>query len=83
MEITPILSALNVEAEKVRKTELEKTLKMLDLSDKDTKKLDMLTHSIVDKMLFNVIKNLKQAVSNDDNETILAAKKILVEYSED
>lgn len=83
MEITPILSALNVEAEKVRKTELEKTLKMLDLSDKDTKKLDMLTHSIVDKMLFNIIKNLKQAVSNDDNETILAAKKILVEYSED
>lgn len=83
MEITPILSALNVEAEKVRKTELEKTLKMLDLSDKDTKKLDMLTHSIVDKMLFNVIKNLKQAVSNDDNETILAAKKILVEYPEE
>lgn len=80
MEITPILSSLNVEAEKIRKSELEKTLHMLDLSDKDAKKLDALTHSIVDKMLFNVIKNLKQAVSNDDDETIRAAKKILIEY---
>lgn len=81
MEITPILSALNVEAEKVRKSELEKTLHMLDVSDNDAKKLEMLTHSIVDKMLFNIIKNLKQAVSNDDDETISAAKKILVEYT--
>ncbi len=80
MEITPILSSLNVEAEKIRKSELDKTLHMLDLSDKDVKKLDALTHSIVDKMLFNIIKNLKQAVSNDDDETINAAKKLLVEY---
>lgn len=81
MKITPILSSLNVEAEKVRKTELEKTLNMLDISNNDAKKLEMLTHSIVDKMLFNIIKNLKQAVSNDDDETISAAKKILVEYN--
>lgn len=81
MEITPILSSMNVEAEKVRKAELEKTLHMLDLSQKDAKKLDMLTHSIVDKMLFNIIKNLKQAVSNDDDETIRAAKKILIDYN--
>lgn len=83
MEITPILSSMNVEAEKIRKNELEKTLHMLDLSAKDAKKLDSLTHSIVDKMLFNIIKNLKRAVSNDDNETIRAAKKILMEYPED
>ncbi len=83
MEITPILSSMNVEAEKIRKNELEKTLHMLDLSAADAKKLDSLTHSIVDKMLFNIIKNLKKAVSNDDDETIRAAKKILIEYSED
>lgn len=83
MEITPILSSMNVEAEKIRKNELEKTLHMLDLSTKDAKKLDSLTHSIVDKMLFNIIKNLKRAVSNDDDETIRAAKKILMEYPED
>lgn len=83
MEITPILSSMNVEAEKIRKSELEKTLHMLDLSDKDAKKLDSLTHSIVDKMMFNIIKNLKKAVSNDDDETIRAAKKILIEYSEE
>ena len=82
MEITPILSSLNVEAEKIRKSELEKTLHMIDLSDKDAKKLDLLTHSIVDKMMFNIIRNLKQAVSNDDNETIRAARKILIDYNE-
>lgn len=82
MEITPILSSMNVEAEKIRKAELEKTLHMLDLSDKDVKKLDSLTHSIVDKMMFNIIRNLKQAVSNDDDETIRAAKKILIDYDE-
>lgn len=82
MEITPILSSLNVEAEKVRKNELEKTLHMIDLDDADVKKLDLLTHSIVDKMLFNIIKNLKLAVKNDDDETIRVAHKILIEYEE-
>ncbi len=83
MEITPILSSMNVEAEKIRKSELEKTLHMIDISDKDAKKMDSLTHSIVDKMMFNIIRNLKQAVSNDDDETIRAAKKILIEYSKE
>lgn len=82
MEITPILSSLNVEAENVRKAELEKTLHMLDLSDSDVKKLDLLTHSIVDKMLFKIIKNLKLAVRNDDDETIKIARKILIDYNE-
>ncbi|RAP52016.1 MAG: glutamyl-tRNA reductase [Methanosphaera sp. rholeuAM270] len=82
MEITPILSALNVEAEKVRTNELEKTLHMLNLDEKDSQKLEMLTHSIVDKMLFNIIKNLKLAVSNDDFETIRTAKKVLLKYEE-
>jgi hypothetical protein len=33
-------------------------------------------------MLFNIIKNLKKAVSNDDMETIKASKKILLDYPE-
>jgi glutamyl-tRNA reductase len=82
MEITPILSSLNVEAEKIRTNELAKTLKMMNLSDSDSKKLEALSHSIVDKMLFNIIKNLKKAVSNDDMETIKASKKILLDYPE-
>jgi glutamyl-tRNA reductase len=82
MEITPILSLLNVEAEKIRTNELAKTLKMMNLSDSDSKKLEALSHSIVDKMLFNIIKNLKKAVSNDDMETIKASKKILLDYPE-
>ena len=81
MEITPILSSLNVEAEKVRSNELEKTLHMLDLDEGDAKKLELLTHSIVDKMLFKIIKNLKLAVSNDDDETIKVARKVLIDYN--
>ena len=80
MEISPILSSLNVEAEKIRKSELEKTLNMVDLNDKDAEKVDLLTHSIVDKMLFNIMRNLKEAVRNDDTETIKKARKILVKY---
>ncbi|WP_323736895.1 glutamyl-tRNA reductase [Methanosphaera sp. ISO3-F5] len=83
MEITPILSSLNVEAEKVRSNELKKTLHMLDLDEGDAKKLELLTHSIVDKMLFKIIKNLKLAVSNDDDETIKVARKVLIDYNEE
>lgn len=82
MEITPILSSLNIEAEQIRKQELEKTLHMLNLSNKDSKKLDYLTRSITDKLLFNIINNLKKAAKNNDKKTIRAAKKILVDYDE-
>ena len=82
MEITPILSSLNIEAEKIRKQELEKTLHMLDLSKKDSKKLDHLTRSITDKLMYNIINNLKKAAIADDIQTINDAKKILIEYPE-
>ncbi|MGI6564202.1 glutamyl-tRNA reductase [Methanosphaera sp.] len=80
MEITPILSSLNIEAEKIRKQELEKTLHMLDISKKDSKKLDHLTRSITDKLMYNIINNLKKAAIADDIQTINDAKKILIEY---
>ena len=80
MEITPILSSLNIEAEKIRKQELDKTLHMINTNEKDKKKIDKLTRSITEKMLFNIIANLKQAAKSDDKKTIEAAKKILIEY---
>jgi len=76
LEISPILSSLNVEAEKIRKQELDKTLNMLDLSDKEVKILNQLTHSIVDKLMFDIIKNLKTAANENDNQTIKSAKKL-------
>ncbi|OED29951.1 glutamyl-tRNA reductase [Methanosphaera sp. WGK6] len=82
MEITPILSSLNIEAEKIRTQEIEKTLHMLDLNEKETKIINQLTRSITDKLLFNIIKNLKAAVNNDDDEAIDNAKKILLKYPE-
>lgn len=80
MEITPILSQLNIEAQKIRKQELEKTLHMLNLSKKDTKKVDKLTQSITDKILFNIQNNLKEAAKNEDKQTIDVARNILIEY---
>jgi len=83
MEISPILSTMNIEAEKIRKQEVEKTLHMLTLDKKEEKIINQLTHSIVDKMMYKTIKNLKKAVENDDTPTINTAKKILIEYEED
>jgi len=80
LEISPILSKLNMEAEKIRKQEVEKTLKMLDLDKKETHTVIHLTHSLVDKMMYNIINNLKEAANNNDKETIEHAKKIILEY---
>lgn len=77
MEISPLLSKLNIEAEKIRIQELEKTLHMLDLDKKEEKVLNHLTTSIVDKLMFNIIRNLKNAANEEDEETIEAAKKLL------
>lgn len=78
MEITPILSSLNIQAAKIRKQELEKTMHMLDLSKSDAKKVEKLTQSITDKLLFDVIQNLKIAAKNEDQTTIDVAKKLLI-----
>ena len=83
MEISPILSTMNIKAEKIRKQEVEKTLHMLNSDKKEEKIINQLTHSIVDKMMYKTIKNLKKAVENDDTLTINTAKKILIEYEED
>ena len=80
LEISPILSKLNMEAEKIRKQEVEKTLKMLDLDKKETHTVIHLTHILVDKMMYNIINNLKEAANNNDKETIEHAKKIILEY---
>lgn len=78
MEITPILSSLNTQAAKIRKQELEKTMHMLDLDKSDAKKVEKLTQSITDKLLFDVIQNLKIAAKNEDQTTIDVAKKLLI-----
>ena len=78
MEITPILSSLNIQAAKIRKQELEKTMHMLDLDKSDAKKVEKLTQSITDKLLFDVIQNLKIAAKNEDQTTIDVAKKLLI-----
>ena len=54
---------------------------MLDLDKKSSKKVDYLTRSITDKLLYNIINNLKEAAANNDKDTIRNAKKILLEYN--
>lgn len=78
MEISPILSSININAEKVRKQELEKTMNMVELSEKDAKTVEQLTKSITDKLMFDIIKNLKTAASENDDDTIRCAKKLLI-----
>ncbi|MDO5852062.1 MAG: glutamyl-tRNA reductase [Methanobacteriaceae archaeon] len=79
-EIEPIISSINIESNKIREKELEKTLHMINLNQEDTKIIENLTHSIVDKMLYNIINNLKQAADNNDTHTIKKASKLLIKY---
>ncbi len=78
IEVAPILSSMNIEAEKIRKQELEKTLNMLDLDKKAAKKVDYLTRSLTDKLYYNINNNLKKAAAQDDTQTIESAKKLLL-----
>ncbi len=82
-EIDPILSTMNIEAEKIRQNEISRTFNMLNLPENQEETIENLTHSIVDKLMFNIIKNLKQAASNNDEKTIASASNILIKYQKE
>ncbi|MFH1021613.1 MAG: glutamyl-tRNA reductase, partial [Pseudomonadota bacterium] len=65
MEVTPTIVALREKVDAIRQAELEKTMSRLsNLSDEERKCIDILTSSIVNKILHNPIVNLKK-----DNNT--------------
>jgi len=66
MEVVPTVTAIRAKAEVIRKMELEKALKKLDLTDKERKTVEALTCAIVNKMLHGPTARLKRVSSEKD-----------------
>jgi glutamyl-tRNA reductase len=61
LEVTPTIVALRNKFEEIRSKELEKTLSLLpNLSEKEKQSLEMLTSSIINKILHGPLTRLKQ-----------------------
>jgi len=76
LEVEPLISNIRICAEEVRQAEIKKAYKMLgDLNGKE-KIVDDLTQVVIDRIFYDVIKNLRKAAEQDDSLTIKAAEKI-------
>jgi len=73
LEIVPVIQMLQQKVENLRKKELEKSMKALkDLTPKQQKALDVLTRSIVQKILHDPIITIKNGTKNGcDNKMLL------------
>lgn len=76
LEVEPLISNIRISAEEIRQTEIKKAIKMLgDLNGKE-KIVDDLTQVLIDRIFFNIIKNLKKAAEEDDESILKAAENI-------
>ncbi|WP_407381745.1 glutamyl-tRNA reductase [Methanobrevibacter sp.] len=76
MEVESILSTLRVSMEDIRQRETKKASSKLSDVDGSGKILNNLTNSIVNKIFFDIQKNLKQAALDDKKEVIDSAEYI-------
>lgn len=75
-KIEPLISNIRINAEEVRRKEAVKAFKMLgDLNGKE-KIVDDLTQVVVERIFFDVIKNLRKAAEDGDKDVLDAAEKI-------
>ncbi len=69
-EIVPLIVNLRNKVEQIRKAELEKTMKKLNLSPKEEKALNAMTNAIVNKIMHPVFTYLKQESIKGDAKRI-------------
>jgi len=74
MEVDDILGNLRASMEEIRQRETQKALVKLADVDGSAKILNNLTNSIVNKIFFDISKNVKDAAKDDDKEVIAAAE---------
>lgn len=74
MEVDNILADLRSSMEEIRQRESEKAIVKLADVDGSVKIIDNLTNSIVNKIFFDISKNIKQAARNGDEDLIRAAE---------
>lgn len=76
MEIDDILRTLRTSMEEIRQRETQKAIVKLSDVDGSVKILDNLTKSIVNKIFYDINKNLKQAAKEDEEKVIEMAEYI-------
>ena len=76
MEVDGILGSLRTSMENIRQRETEKASTKLSDVDVSDKILDNLTNSIVNKIFFDISKNVKKAAKDGNNDVVDAAKYI-------
>ena len=76
MEVDEILGNLRASMEDIRQRETKKASSKLSDVDGSAKILDNLTNSIVNKIFFDISKNVKAAAKNENKEIIEAAEYI-------
>ncbi len=76
LEVEPIISDIRITAENIRLNETQKAFKMLGEMNGNEKIVDDLTKVVVERIFYNVIKNLRKAAENDEKNVIEAAETI-------
>jgi glutamyl-tRNA reductase len=79
LEVEPIISDIRITAENIRLNETKKAFKMLGNMNGNEKIIDDLTKVVVERLFYNVIKNIKEAAENDEKNIIDAAETIFSE----
>ena len=80
MEVDEILGNLRASMEEIRQRETQKANVKLTNVDGSVKILDNLTNSIVNKIFFDISKNLKKA-AKDGNKDIIEAAEYIFDYN--
>ena len=74
MKVEQILASLRASMEEIRQRETKKALVKLADVDGSAKILNNLTNSIVNKIFFDISKNVKDAAKDENKEVIAAAE---------
>ena len=76
MEVDDLLSSLRVSMEEIRQRETKKASSKMANVDGSDKILNNLTNSIVNKIFFDISRNLKKAAADDNQEVLKSAEYI-------
>lgn len=76
IEVEPLISQIRREMELIRVTETHKALNMLGELNGNEKIVENLTKSVVDKIFYDVVCNLKEAAENHDKDVINACETL-------
>lgn len=74
IEVEPLISQIRREMELIRVNETQKALNMLGELNGKEKVVENLTKSVVDKIFYDVVCNIKEAAENQDKDVIKACE---------